>query len=623
MGVMMKHKFSKISQLLWAILSTVTYSILMLPAGFSNIDSVYEGITNGTSGFYLTGLVTLLIFFFSYIIFNESSKQSGGHNHKLMIGLSVFYTLCTLMGITYSRFNSWSMFFSNIWALISFVFMVIVLTKVFYSVLLVISSKIEKLRTLIIDPVINNESMWRLGLQTFLIMVIGCLAWLLVFYPGNVLGDGFMQLDMYFGFKVPTYNNVVIPMSNHHPYLSTLFQGFIVSLGRRVNDNFGIFLFNLVQIIIVNLINSFVLIQIRKLAIKRIIVIAISVILGFYPFWAGFNIELGKEGLFFAFFSWFTIETVLIIKKSLNNEIIHWPNLLRVVLSGLLVSFWRNNGIYSVVPTVVCLLFINHKLYLKKILVVLVSILAVYGLFNKVALPLLNVQKSQVSEALSIPSEQTARYLKYYPNDISKDERQTLKRTFQDYRKLPSAYDPLISDNVKGQFRNLTTSELKDYLKAWFSMGLKHPGLYVQSFINGTFYYYYPWSISPNTVFRASGISDWSKPKALKVYYQSPKKARDIVNKLTSILNSIPISTIIINAALYFWVILFMVCDLIGKRKYQMIVPFIPVLLNVLVCIASPVNGEIRYSGVIQICTFILGSFWLFYRDGKLDSVGN
>lgn len=62
---------------------------------------------------------------------------------------------------------------------------------------------------------------------------MGWLLYLFPFLPGNVAGDGNFQLLQFYG---------AIPMNNHQPILSTIFEGEVFNLGRYLGgDNFGVF----------------------------------------------------------------------------------------------------------------------------------------------------------------------------------------------------------------------------------------------------------------------------------------------------------------------------------------------------------------------------------------------
>ena len=61
---------------------------------------------------------------------------------------------------------------------------------------------------------------------------------------------------------------------------------------------------------------------------------------------------------------------------------------------------------------------------------------------------------------------------------------------------------------------------------------------------------------------------------------------------------------------------------LVSKSKAKLI-PFVPVIINFFVCLASPVNGEARYSAVVQLCCFVLFIMWItFDKNSNTKSDG-
>ena len=105
---------------------------------------------------------------------------------------------------------------------------------------------------------------------------------------------------------------------------------------------------------------------------------------------------------------------------------------------------------------------------------------------------MLGVADGSRKEMLSIPFQQTARYLKEYPDDVTESEENAIEKIL-DYGSLAENYNPEISDHVKDTFNNsATTQDMVNYFKAWVSMFLRHPDVYFQATFNNTYGYYYP-----------------------------------------------------------------------------------------------------------------------------------
>ena len=82
---------------------------------------------------------------------------------------------------------------------------------------------------------------------------------------------------------------------------------------------------------------------------------------------------------------------------------------------------------------------------------------------------------------LSVPFQQTARYLREYPDDVTASEKKAINRIL-DYDVLAEKYNPELSDPVKITFRFRDDDNdpkldgyMNDYFKAWFAMFRRHP----------------------------------------------------------------------------------------------------------------------------------------------------
>ena len=91
------------------------------------------------------------------------------------------------------------------------------------------------------------------------------------------------------------------------------------------------------------------------------------------------------------------------------------------------------------------------------------------------------------SEAMSIPFQQTARYVCEYEDEVTEYERQVLDDVLN-FEGMKS-YQPNISDPIKILYRG---GDLTDYMKIWVQMFFKHPGCYVAAFVNKGYGYLAP-----------------------------------------------------------------------------------------------------------------------------------
>lgn len=445
---------------------------------------------------------------------------------------------------------------------------------------------------------------------SFIIILILWLVYLVPFLPGNTAGDGNYQLKQFFHY---------VPMTNHHPFLSTLFEGGIMYIGHvSGSDNLGLFFYVSLQALICCLIYSYSISKLSLLGFSEKIGYILSIIVGILPYWSLLSETLHKDALFIAFFAWFTTECIIISCNILSKGKLTKREIVILTISALLVSFWRNNGFFLVAPTILLFLLIDKGRYWKLFLISFLVVSLTYIGFSKAILPTIGVQPSEKRETYSLPVQQTARYLRDHPKDVTTHEKKVLNATFtfNNYKELSKLYNPNLADPVKNNMKD--NFNVIAYLKVWLSMGIRHPKSYIEATYAGTYLYYTPWYKGQNFIWCGT-MSEFEFPKFLNLHYLISSKIRDNFRKaLTSVMN-IPIFNILTNDALCIWFCILIFAYLWKSFGFSYTIPLFPVLINLLVCIASPVNGLNRYSGCALFATYMLIMYFLFILKFKGD----
>ena len=435
--------------------------------------------------------------------------------------------------------------------------------------------------------------------------------YLIPFLPGNTAGDGNFQLAQFFRHA---------PMTNHHPFFYNYFEGGIVYIGHSLgSDNLAYSYMYLTKHLIAG---GNTLYQIYQIfAAILLLFYKKSRILAFHYRWYSsilvlLSETLHKDALFIAFFAWFTTECIVISCDIFNKNRINKKEIAILTIAALLVSLWRNNGFFLVVPSIFLFIFTNKRKNWKPFLISLLTVSFIYIGFTKAILPVIGVQSTEKREAYSLPVQQTARYLKDYPEDVTPNEQKVLKSTFNNYKNLSKLYNPNIADPVKFNMKdNFNTGA---YLKAWLSMGLRHPKVYLEAAYAGTYFYYSPWYKGQNFIWCGT-MSGFEFPKFLNLHYLTSAKIRDsFLNTLTSIMN-VPVFNILTSDALCIWFCILMFAYLWKRNGFLFTIPIFPVLINLLVCIASPINGMVRYSGCALFTTYTLIMYFIFILKFKGD----
>lgn len=437
-------------------------------------------------------------------------------------------------------------------------------------------------------------------LCAFLLIVILWAPYFIVHFPGSVPYDGYRQINMYYGIE---------PISNHHPWVLTKFIGFIMEIGRGISDNFGVFLVVATMFLIEAFCYSTVCSKIKKWGAPVWFNISSVLFFGILPVFGAYAQVVMKDGIFSALFALFMVLYADCCIASLRGEDNRkiYLHIIKLFIVGLIVCLARNNGVYMVLPADLLLLVFLCRGKKKYALILTVcAMLSYYGINNVVGTSI-GVATGSKKEMLSIPFQQTARYLKEYPDDVAEEEEQAI-RGILDYDILAERYMPEISDHVKDTYRNSSTSEERaDYFKAWFQMFLRHPKVYFEATFHNTYGYYYP-------------FHNCSALGAYQFYIQGAPLANgdfdihyvfseDVRYKMTDYAQAwrwLPGLSQMINPGTYTWLLLIIAGYIIYRKRWKGLLLLIPPLLNVAVCIASPVNGYLRYAIPLIACTPIL-----------------
>ncbi|MCD8159243.1 MAG: DUF6020 family protein [Clostridiales bacterium] len=160
----------------------------------------------------------------------------------------------------------------------------------------------------------------------------------------------------------------------------------------------------------------------------------------------------------------------------------------------LLNGFARKSGIHVLILTLPFVVFYirkNKTLMLSLACVFVVSLAAYFGGEYMIA-NVYNIPNDDTQESMSIPFQQTARYVRDFGDEVTPEEREAINAVL-DYDSLAESYSPELSNPVKDTFKSESTSEdFANYLSVWFKMFFKHPTVYFQATLNGIYGYFYP-----------------------------------------------------------------------------------------------------------------------------------
>lgn len=443
-----------------------------------------------------------------------------------------------------------------------------------------------------------------------------CICWtipIVLKYPAGICFDASWQIDQGMG---------NVPLTTHHPIFHTMLMAWFVKFGMKLySANVGIFLFCVVEAIILALIFSFAIKCLVDFQAKYWSILLAVIFFGFSPFITGYVGTVIKDVYFVAMCVLYI--TTLIVYAA--DRELFWSKCyysILFVLATVGMVLFRNNGLYMCAPTALVLMVYEFKkrdnTFIKHIVIIATScILAVTA--SKTLTHIYQPEKGSIAEALSLPFQQTARYVKTYGNEVTENEKKIISKVLP-YDRLGELYDPYISDPVKFYFNNSATGDdLKQYLNVWWRQFLKHPTCYVKATVQQSIFLIYP-GYNNYAYYLNSNANNYFYQK--EQYFTTPRKIALLQQKYFEYLvgcHSVPIISLLNNMALY---IMGMFCLLIfswKKHNYNSMFFFIPLILSVLIIVAAPtIRGHVRYAfPVIYTFPLILAEFTRMRKEDK------
>lgn len=437
----------------------------------------------------------------------------------------------------------------------------------------------------------------------FLLLFLCWMPYLIACFPGYVQGDTPDQIRQIYGIQDSTssYLNLLsenVTLNNHHPVLHTLIAGGIFRIGHMLgSDNLGVFLYVIIQYTLVCITLAASIAYLGKLGLPYWVRSCIFAFYLFVPVYMNFAILTTKDVFYAVALMWYThfIADLVLKKEHLCKNKKGW---LRFFIICLFCVFFRHNGIYVILLSLpfVCIL---EKKYFKFVVSIIVSVLCVVLLVNHVVYPALCITSGSVREALSVPMQQTARYIYEYEEDLTQEEREIIGKVM-DIDACRNNYTPRLADPVKATFHEETsTKELIDYFKVWFKMFFKHPGCYMEAFINNTYGYFYfgdmaVWKYDET---ESENVQSLINPAGFNIHHiESLHSLSTFMDQYIKLFNHLPVISIFDSCAFYTWGIVILCIVLWDADKKKMVL-LLPALVSLLVCFAGPLNGidDFRY----------------------------
>ena len=529
-------------------------------------------------------IINLLIFILSLILiiytYHLEIKPSG-RNTILAIVLACFWTV----GEMYCSEYELSGGFTNVLYATLNVFAVTLLLRYLIALLdHFLSFKFSSAEQT--DGIILGK---RSMLYSAGVLFLSWIPFMILSYPGSLASDTIFQMWQI---------NGDIQYWAHTPLFHTLCLKVFIRVGEVLfhSQTAGFFLCTISQGIFMALVLGYSLQRLYERNCPLLIRRVVFVIYLLTPAYSNMVTTPGKDLAYMGCFLWYILLLEELIHACINGRekelgIRYWIALVVVQICTALV---RKNGIYVIVPSgIILALYALVKRSKKTALIIFLACcilpLAGQSTAQHCMEKITGARPASVSEALSIPFQQTARYLKYCGDEISAYEKEAIDAVLGDSSIIGEVYSPNISDPVKMNYNNdATGADLVRYFKAW-TVGLrKHPRVYMDAFLQHVYGWFYP---GADNVIRYE-VEPWY----LAIFSIPPfmLRSREILKRLYEMNGRIPFLSLLENMGLFTWILFYLIFRKNVDRREKLLL--IPLVLSLLICMASPAfYGHPRY----------------------------
>jgi hypothetical protein len=485
-------------------------------------------------------------------------------------------------------------------------------------------------------------------LCSFLTIVVLYIPYIVCSYPAILQGDA--QDFILQGYNLPSLQSERLVLLNknvylnaHHPVAYTMLVHICMIIGKFLfkSWNAGLFLVSLIQFVFAASVISYFVKFLRELRVNIKICFVSLIYYCISPRMVSYMFLFSKD-VFYAYMMLFLIVLLakIMIWKSLFtsnrekcNKNIFLIYLALIFLCGGFIVFFRNEAKY-IVGIWFVFLIAHFKEYRKELGIGLALILFLLFSINHIIFPYLKITPGSTKEMLSVPFQQTARYIKEYSDEVTEKEKEVIDRVLN-YDTLSERYEADRSDKVKDGWNKYTSKvELKEYFSVWYQMLKKHPLVYAEATLNNYYYYLYPGKrLATNYSYSWSekcmdSVNKRGNQLNMDVHYPVKLKClRNCYEALREGIFNLPVLGVFKCVALYIWLLLIFAFYLFRRQKIDILCwGIIPLLASVGIAFLGPCNGYyFRYVYMITVAlpaVLLLGLIDKKYRWIKMNNAG-
>ena len=413
-------------------------------------------------------------------------------------------------------------------------------------------------------------------LRAFLFLLVAWIPYLVCKFPGAVCNDARGQVAEFLKGS----------FSAAHPFYITLLYGSFAAMGKLLgNQDIGLFIYLLLQCCAMAYAFSYCIVSTHAMHQKKTVSCLLLVLFAFSPAFPSCATTLFKDTIYCTAFIFFITELILIIHE-IEKGAITKKHAKRAALAALLVCLARNNGIVMVLPAIIALsiLYFSNRKQMdksnKSVFIIVLLPLLLYVVLGCVQDSFTTSKGATIGEMLSVPFQQTARYVRENADRVSEEEADIINAVL-DYENLSQLYNPIVSDPVKNTYKG-DASALPAYFSVWLEQGKKDPVTYIEAFAESNYFLTYP----DEANIRSYYVMDGSL-----TYFTHPilKALRMLLLAYVMGLSLVPVISCLINPVYYVWGFIYVFVDAVfGKHRRHIFLLLLPLLLQLINVLLGP-----------------------------------
>lgn len=540
--------------------------------------------------------------FFIFVFFHKTKDCRSAKLSCWTYRIPAALTACFLVfGYSFRYTNSWSLIFMDLFHRLVSAAMICgfyFVTARIYQLLLVRICESAELKTMETGRI----SSWIFEEHAFFGPLLAILVfwspYIIAKFPGASMPETLAEMRQYYWHSI----------NNYYPPLHTVAMSWIMELGNLLGSyTLGFFLNLLVQLglLLSAFAYGFLLMKRWKTPYGyRWLALGIIGIVQFFPMEAT---VVEKDIPYSACVIFFVLLLYELIRTMDAGEMYSRRTFAGMLLAGMGIACSRNEGFYLILAGGVGISIHAYRLFgredRKKYVCVLAAMLAPVVLFagyQKLLLPVCGVEDNGLKEVLSIPFQQTARYVRDYGYELTEEEEAVIACVL-DAENLTELYDPITSDPVKATYHARTAGDLVNYFILWFHHVLKHPGNAVEATMNNAYGWFYQEGYAQNYMMtsRIEGHEvrwEITQPEYLGGFRQA-------VERWAKCLSRVPVLNWFENAGIVSWLTILLTFVWLCSDKRRYVLALLPLLTALLVCVAAPTfRYQMRYIMPVMFC---------------------